>query len=208
MNQASQIHKCIESVEKTTSDLNHLNHRDFIKHLSKKALTANGDPKFKAKRYQRPINSSPSDAAGFTKVNSATDSIIAPELNLHPESVAFLFHIDGCAKNLLFYLIIHELNTLNGHYSFNVKIVAQFSKYSEELFGMKYTDSTIQQAHRKLEQKNVTTNISKGKYFLNPLIAGGKNEAARRELLSAYSRLLESKPQKDEYADLYPIYKV
>lgn len=206
MNQTLHIHNNIESVKKASPDLNHLKHKAFIKHMTKKALKANGDPKFKSKLYLRPINSSASDAEGFTNVYSASDRIITPELNLHPESVAFLFHIDGCAKNLLFFLIVNELNNLNGHYSFNANVVAQFSKYSEELFGIKYTDSTIQQAHRKLEQKNVTTNVSKGKYFLNPLIAGGKNEAARRELLSDYSRLLASKTQKDEFMDLYPIY--
>lgn len=206
MKQATQTHKGSDSVNKSKSDINHLIHKDFIKHMTKKVLKANGDSKFKAKRYLRPIYSCPSDAAGFTMVNRVSDSIITPELNLHPESVAFLFHVDGCAKNLMLYLIIHELNNLNGHYSFNAKVVAQFSKYSEELFGMNYTDSTIQQAHRKVEQKNVTANIAKGKYFLNPLIAGGKNEAARRELLSSYSKLLVSKPQKDEFMDLYPIY--
>lgn len=208
MRQSRNKGTCEESVDidATADHTNHIKHRDFIKHLSKKALGAKGDPKFKVKRFERPINSNPSDAEGFTMVNKVNDKFITPELNLHPEAASFLFHVEGCAKNLLFYLVLYELNNHTGHYPFNAQIVSRFKSYAGELFGREYTEETIQQAHRKLEQSNVTANISKGKYFLNPLIAGGKSEAARRSLISDYSKLLNSKPQKDPFMDLYPIY--
>jgi hypothetical protein len=194
------------SIDSAEDNRNHIKHRAFIKQLSKKALNAKGDPKFKVKRFERPINSSPSYAEGITMLNKTTEKFITPELNLHPEAVAFLFYVEGCAKNLLFYLVLYELNNHTGHYPFNAQIVSRFKSYAADLFGREYTEDTIQQAHRKLEQNNVTANISKGKYFLNPLVAGGKSEAARRSLISDYSKLLNSKPQKDPFMDLYPIY--
>jgi hypothetical protein len=208
MRQTINKETCDESVDidATAGHSNHIRHKDFIKHLSKKALKAKGDPKFKVKRFERPINSNPSDAEGITTLNRAETKFITPELNLHPEAAAFLFHLEGCAKNLLFYLVLYELNNQTGHYPFNAQIVSRFKTYAGDLFKNEYTEDTIQQAHRKLEQKNVTANISKGKYFLNPLVAGGKSEAARRSLISEYSRLLNSKPQKDAFTDLYPIY--
>lgn len=185
---------------------NFYRHKEFIKHLCRKAINGKRMPKFKAKIYSRPIGENPPDANGIIMPNNFNDKLLIPELNLHPEAVAFLFYVDGCAKNLLFYLILFELDNLSGRYSFNAQVVNDYKNYVEQFFDKQYSDSTIKQEHRKLESLNITVNVSYGKYFLNPLISGGKNESSRRNLLCEYSKVLLSKSKKDVFEDLYPYY--
>ena len=105
----------------------------------------------------------------------------------------------------MFYLLLREFNYKTGEYSFNRLTIAQFIDYCDQVYGDKYSVSTVKQAHQELVEKNITLNISRGSYFLNPLIAGGKGrrEYSRRMLLRAYSLLLIKKNRNPE-TDLYP----
>ena len=53
--------------------------------------------------------------------------------------------------------------------------------------------------------RKITFNVKRWEYFLNPLIAGGKNESNRRDLTKKYSTLLKEK-KKNAFLDLYPVY--
>ena len=157
------------------------------------------------KKHNRPIEFKAEDEQDYVNVINIADGYIVPSLKLHPESAAFLFFIDGCAKNLLLYIIIHELNIISNKYRFNEHVKDNFSSYCKEIFGNAYTDTTIMQAHRDLVKRRITLNVSRGQYFLNPLVAGGKSESDRRINIREYSKLLISK-KMDTLNELYPIY--
>jgi hypothetical protein len=181
------------------------NHYNFLRNVTQ-SKQHNHDRKFKINKYKRVLHPLPADSNGFIDLLYVDDRYITPTLKLHPEFAAFIFHIDACAKNLLFYIIMYELNHETGHYSFNVQVRDHFNKYCEELFGTSYKDTTINQAHRSLEEHNITCNVKRGTYFLNPLVAGGKTETLRRNLLNSYTNLLQNKDQKNSFEDIYPIY--
>ena len=182
-------------------------HYQFLKNVTQNKQQ-NHERKFKINKHKRFLHPLPADSDGFIDLKYVDDKYITPTLKLHPEFAAFVFHIDGCAKNLLFYIVMYNLDHQTGYYSFNVQVRDHFNKYCQELFGTTYKDTTIKQAHRTLEEHNITCNLKKGTYFLNPLVAGGKTETVRRELINAYTKLLQSKIQKDAFKDLYPKYSL
>ena len=181
------------------------NHYKFLRNVTQNKQQ-NHDRKFKINKNKRVLHPLPADSSGFIDLFYVDDRFITPTLKLHPEFAAFIFHIDGCAKNLLFYIVMYNLDHETGHYSFNVQVRDHFNKYSQELFGTSYKDTTINQAHRSLEEHNITCNLKKGTYFLNPLVAGGKTETTRRSLINLYTELLQSKDQKNSFTDIYPVY--
>lgn len=180
-------------------------HYQFLKNVTQ-IKHQNHDRKFKINKYKRVLHQLPADSNGFIDLKCVDDRYITLTLKLHPEFAAFIFHIEGCAKNLLFYIVMYNLDHDTGHYSFNVQVRDHFNKYCQELFGTIYKGTTIDQAHRSLEENNITCNLKKGTYFLNPLVAGGKTETVRRCLINDYTKLLQSKVQKDAFKDLYPKY--
>lgn len=176
-------------------------HYSFIKHVTQKQLTGK---KFHPKKYSRKIGTQVKSSS-YTKVINADDRYLIPNLKIHPEFAAFLFHIEGCSKNLLFFIIMQLLDDNMNKYLFNSLTVDQYQEYCNDIFGTKYKPNTITQAHRTLVEKCITLNVSKGNYFLNPLLAGSKSETNRRFLIEEYSELLGTK-EKDAFNDIYPAY--
>ena len=124
---------------------------------------------------------------------------------MHPESFAFLFHIDGCAKNLLLYLVYFKVDVHENTYPWNIHLQDQFIEYSELQHKKKYTRNTVKQAHELLKQFNITLSIKKGKCFLNPYLASCTNKDKRRSLINEYTIHLMEKG-KDAYNLVYPKY--
>ena len=191
---------------KNVQSINNTQHYQFLRNVTQ-SKEHNHERKFKINKYKRPLRSLPPDSNGFIDLFYVDDRYITPTLKLHPEFAAFIFHIEGCAKNLLLYLIMYKLDHETGYYSFDIQVRDHFNKYCQELFGTTFKDTTINQAHRLLEEYNVTCNLRRGIYFLNPLVAGGKTETMRRDLIKRYTELLHKKNQKDAFADIYPRYK-
>jgi hypothetical protein len=191
---------------KNVQSINNTQHYQFLRNVTQ-SKEHNHERKFKINKYKRPLRPLPADSNGFIDLFYVDDRYITPTLKLHPEFAAFIFHIEGCAKNLLFYLIMYKLDHETGYYSFDIQVRDHFNKYCQELFETTFKDTTINQAHRLLEEYNVTCNLRRGIYFLNPLVAGGKTETMRRGLIKRYTELLHKKNQKDAFADIYPRYK-
>lgn len=175
-------------------------HYNFLK-----TITAIDRKRFWYKKYLRPVGKTAPDDTGYVDLISVEDGYLGPALKLHPEAAAFLFFINGCAKNLLFFILMQRVKEETGLYYFNPMVIDIFKKYAEQLFQTKYTTSTIKQAHRDLVDRKITCNVKRWEYFLNPLIAGSKNESNRRDLIKKYSNLLKEK-RKNAFLDLYPVY--
>ncbi len=178
-------------------------HYAFIKHVTQNAISSEGR-KFKLNKYLRPLRLEKVDE-DFVNIVNVDDRIVTPTLKLHPESIAFLFHLNGCAKNIAFYLVMLELNHNTGEYQYNAMIRDKFKAYAEKFFGEKYKPSTIDQAHRDLVYANVVLNIATHLYIMNPLFAGGGNDMGRRTISKRYTELLKSK-SKDPIKSIYPNY--
>lgn len=145
-------------------------------------------------------------SGGDIEVAELREYLMNPILRFHPESVAFLFHLEGCPKNLLLFILTHKLDYITGRYSFKSIEKEQFREFSRELFGTEYSLSTVNQGHRVLVGANACICLSYGSYALNPLIAGGDNADQRRMLFLEYSRLLDKKGG-DLLANIYPVFK-
>jgi hypothetical protein len=178
-------------------------HYRFIRYVTQNAIASLGR-KFRMHKYLRPLRIEKVDDE-FTNIVNADDRLITPTIKLHPESVAFLFHLNGCAKNLAFYIVMLELNHNTGEYYFNALIKERFKAYAESLFGEKYKPDTINQAHRDLVNSNLVLNISTHLYLVNPLFAGGGSDAGRILLTKKYTELLKLK-SKDALTGIYPKY--
>lgn len=186
----------LESI--TSSD-----HYRFIRHVTQNAVEELGR-KFRLHKYLRPLRTVKIDEE-FTDIVNVDDRLVTPTIKLHPESVAFLFHLNGCSKNLAFYILMYELNHNTGEYHFNALVKEKFKTYAECLFGEKYKIDTINQAHRDLVKANLVLNISTHLYIVNPLFAGGGSDAGRMLLTKKYTELLKLK-SKDALTGIYPKY--
>jgi hypothetical protein len=178
-------------------------HYRFIRLVSKNSIDSIGR-KFRLIKNLRPLRTEKVDDA-FTNIVNVDDRFVTPTLKLHPESAAFLFHLNGCAKNLAFYIIMFELNHNTGEYYFNVLVNQKFKSYAENFFGEKYKLETISQAHRDLVSANLVLNISTHLYLMNPFFAGGGSDAGRTILSKKYTELLKYK-SKDPLMGIYPKY--
>lgn len=177
-------------------------HDKFIDYLSKPV--ARGEwARFKKSRYQRTIGISKS--GGINSLVTSSEVLLDPPIKLHTESVSFLFHVNGCPKNLLLYIVARKLDVYTGRYAFNNLTIQEFISYSLNFFGTTYTVNTVKQAHRELVNYNICLNVRHGEYFLNPRLAGGKGVDGRRALEKEYTKLLEGKGL-DHLVSIYPVY--
>lgn len=159
--------------------------------------------RFKKSRYQRTIGVIKSGV--INSLMTSDEILLDPPLKLHAEAVSFLFHINGCPKNLLLFIVARKLNTHTGRYSLNNLTIQEFISYAKDFFGTTYTTNTVKQAHRELIDYNVCLNEKQGEYFLNPRLAGGKGVDGRRALEKEYTELLKNKGL-DHLVGLYPVY--
>jgi hypothetical protein len=146
------------------------------------------------------------DGLKITSTINVSEEYLTPVIKLNNEALPFLFHINGCAKNLLFFVITHLLNGETGDYKVNTYIFKLFMEYANDFFGEKYKPDTIKQCHRELVEKNISCNVSTGIYKINPLIVSLGGDTRKRQLFSDYTELLKSKG-KDPVKDFYPKFK-
>lgn len=177
-------------------------HNKFIDYLSKP--TARGEwSRFKKSRYQRTIGVVKAD--GINTLVTSSEVLLDPPIKLHTEAVSFLFHVNGCPKNLLLFIVARKLDVYTGRYTFNNLTIQEFISYALDFFGTTYTANTVKQAHRELVNYNICLNVRQGEYFLNPRLAGGKGVDGRRALEKEYTMLLEGK-HLDHLLGIYPVY--
>jgi hypothetical protein len=146
--------------------------------------------------------------AGTTRqLELAEESFANAAIQLFPESAEYLFHVEGIAKKLFLFLLIHYVNPRTNQFLYNAQVASDFNNYNVLLGGKHVSDSNISQSLRKLVKGNIIQNIERGKYMLNPVIAGGMSLNGRRTLIQEYSQLLISKG-KDPLLHFYPTYVV
>ncbi|MBL7690605.1 MAG: hypothetical protein JNM41_03355 [Flavipsychrobacter sp.] len=133
-----------------------------------------------------------------------SDRLLQKPISLHPEAAAFLFHIDGCARKLLTYIIFFEVDIESCLFAFNAKVIYNFNEYCN-MFGSAYSDKVIRKAIGQLSRRNVAISTARGTYMLNPLLYGGISPGTRKELITKYGSYLLKK-KKDVAECSYPIY--
>jgi hypothetical protein len=126
-----------------------------------------------------------------------------PLIKLNNEAIPFLFHLNGCAKNLLLFIIANLLDTDNGTYRANTYSFTIFLEHSLDFYKEKYKLDTIRQCHRELVEKNIICNVSTSVYKINPLIVSIGNETKKRQQFKEYTELLIRKG-RDPVKDFYP----
>ena len=183
--------------ELTESGINsRLNHKAFLEHSAKSPFT-------KAKKLVRSADKS---NQGILLMLGLEDYTAQSKITLHPEFVAFAFHLYGLSRKLFIYILFHEVNNDTCAFAIDASMIQRFSEFCS-LFGEDIeSEHAIHQATRNLIRKNIMTALTEEEYMLNPLIAGGSNENKRRKLIDAYTQLLEKKGF-DTSVDFYPRYQ-
>lgn len=190
-------------MSKTNPQVSHKVHSSFLSELTSTTVGKS------ARRYRKlPFKKMTGVAIkpGFNVASFQREVVLEPSIKIHPEGFAFLFCVGGCSKNLLLFILLHKHDIQTGLYKFNTSVVDEFQNFSLKYFSENYTDSTIKQAHRDLVTSNITLNVKRGTYFLNPLLSGGKNSSGRRNLVNEYTRILVTH-RKQFDKDFYPLYK-
>jgi hypothetical protein len=133
------------------------------------------------------------------------EKISANGIIFYPEFVEYTFHLDGVPRQLLLFLIFHQMNLNHNRFLYNQEVIADFRNYCRLAGGKQPSLETIHKALRKLVAGNMIQNIRKGQYMLNPLLAAGGGISKRKALIQDYSRLLVEKG-KDPAAQFYPAF--
>lgn len=152
------------------------------------------------------VNEIEKDGSTFTNTVNVSEDYFTPVIKLNNEAIPFLFHINGCAKNLLLFIVVHLLDGETGSYKANAYTFKIFTEYALEVFGESYKADTVKQCHRELVEKNMVCNFSNGTYKINPLIVSLGGDTKKRQLFKDYTELLVSKG-KDPVKDFYPLFK-
>jgi len=184
--------------ELTESSVNsRINHRSFLEHTAKAPNTKSR----KLIRYVDRTNQSVLSLLGLQDYTART------KISVHPEFVAYAFHLYGLSRKLFLYIIFYELNNDNCRFVIDNTMMRRFCEFCA-LFGeQEETNQTILQAARSLVRKNTMIVVKGDEYLLNPLIAGGSNENKRRKLIDVYANLLRKKGL-DTTVHFYPRYQV
>lgn len=172
-----------------------LNHRSFLQ-LTEKTSG------IKARKIVRSVDKK---EQAILLTLGIEDFILQSNVSVHPEFVAYAFHLYGLSRILLLYIIFFELNNNTGRFTNDAQMVQRFRGFCSVFGEEGATDKTIQQALRNLVRKNTMICISGEQYMLNPLIAGGANETRRKKLINQYSEYLQENG-RDTSKDFYPKY--
>lgn len=191
-------------------------HKSFL--ATCKEHTGSGNKKirrpFKLNVSQEIISTS--DTATFKQEqvldpSQMNDMISSNYIKMAPEGFAFLFTLEGCAKNLLLFLISmkvqRERNAAHpNQFLLNKQVTNQFNDFCVTIMGESYKVGTIDKAITELKNKNAIITESKCLYYLNPLILAGTSDVEKNKAFFKYSILLLKK-EKDSILDFYPKYK-
>jgi hypothetical protein len=134
------------------------------------------------------------------------DCTAQSKISIHPEFVAFAFHLYGLSRKLFLFLIFFELDNSTCSFKINPEVIQRFHEFCSSFKEEEQKDISVAQAAATLVRKNVMIALDNEKYMLNPLIAGGNNEYKRRKLIGRYSKVLEEKGL-DASLHFYPKYQ-
>lgn len=143
---------------------------------------------------------------GIIMFQYRNQQLLNTRLKLYPEALAYMFHLEGCPRKLLMFILLYKVDARTGEFKCNPLMWEHFKEYCQ-LFKSSFKDDVLKQGLRKLVDMNIVCNVKRGTYMLNPFVYGGNNEAGRRELIHTYCRLLQRKG-KDLQQDFYPIYDI
>lgn len=174
-----------------------LSHKNFIE-LSAK------NQRNKTKKIVRNVDKA---STGFLTLLGIEDFTAQSEVSVHPEFVAYAFHLYGLSRKLFLYIVFFEVNNDNCKLVVDDAMKRRFCQFCSLFEEEQECDKTIQQAVRSLVRKNTMIALDGEEYMLNPLIAGGSNENKRRKLIDIYSSLLEKKGL-DTSIHYYPRYQL
>jgi hypothetical protein len=176
---------------------NRLSHKNYVG-LSEKT------PFTKTKKIVRIVDKA---NVGLLSMLGIEDHTMQSKILVHPEFVAYAFHLYGLSRKLFLYIIFYELNNDNCRFIVDQAMMQRFRQFCLLFEEGDQTDKTIQQAVRSLIRKNTMIALDGQAYMLNPLIAGGANENKRRKLIDTYSKFLEKKGL-DTSIHFYPRYQL
>lgn len=181
----------------TESSVNsRISHRSFLEHAAKA-------PNTKSKKFIRSVDKTNQSVLGLLGLQ---DHTARTNVSIHPEFVAYAFHLYGLSRKLFLYIIFYELNNDTCRFVVNPAMMQRFLDFCA-LFGEEeQTNQAVSQALRSLVRKNTMIAADANEYMLNPLIAGGGNENRRRKLIEVYTRLLQSSGL-DTSVHFYPRYQ-
>lgn len=145
------------------------------------------------------------DEDGFNSIERSTHHLLESRISLCAEALAYLYHLDGCAKNLLLYIISREVDLNTGRFPYNKQVADRFSIYCHSICGKKYSSETVKKAVKTLIDLNCMINVNRGSYFMNPMLVGGYGESHRRHLINLYTAELRLKGKAVD-VNLFPKY--
>jgi hypothetical protein len=192
--------KTVNPVEKnlTENGINiRLSHKNYIGHLSKTPFT----------KTKKLVRNNDKANMGILSLFGIVDYTAQSKISIHPEFVAYAFHLYGLSRKLFLYIIFYEVNNNNCRFNPDKALMQRFREFCLLFEDDEAADKVIQQAIRSLIRKNTMIALDDGDYMLNPLIAGGSSESRRRKLIDIYSRLLEKKGF-DTSIHYYPRYQL
>jgi hypothetical protein len=146
------------------SVINAPNHHTLIKQLKK-----NLDIKLKSYDRILKVNTSVDQTSdGITTdthngLTTTKDVFLSSSIKLSPEAFGFLFHVDGCKKNLLFYIIQHQVDFRITTKAVESKKVNTNATVDETL------DDVIELKTKKRTQLNYRENINQCRYKFDNL---------------------------------------
>lgn len=146
------------------SVINASDHYELIKQLKK-----NHDIKSKAYDRILKVNTSVEQTSdGITTgthngLTTTKDVFLSSSIKLSPEAFGFLFHVDGCKKNLLFYIIQHQVD-----FRTTIKVV-ESRKVNTNATIDETLDGVIEPITKKRTQLKYTENINQCRYKFDNL---------------------------------------
>jgi hypothetical protein len=173
-----------------------VSHKYFVEHVAKTSLD-------KPKKMVRHVDKSNYSMLAMLGIEDFTTR---SKISVHPEFMAYAFHLYGLSRKLFLYLVFCEVNNDTCRFTIDDKMIERFRGFCL-MFNEEENTTTILQATRSLIRKNILLAISDTEYMLNPLIAGGANENKRRKLIDSYGELLQKKGL-DTSVHFYPKYGV
>jgi hypothetical protein len=167
---------------------NNKKHRSFQEMLSSDSTVR----KCRRKKIAIP-EETVTDSEGFNNISYSTYYVLESRISLHPEAIVYFYSLEGCAKNLLLYIIGRELNVDTAEFLLNKQVRDRFSDYCLIVSGKKYGSESLKKAVKTLVNRNCIMSHSRGAYSLNPVLAGGNGEDQRRHLIKIYASKLKQK---------------
>lgn len=174
-----------------------LSHKNYIGHLAKTGYV-------KTKKIARGVDKT---NMGILSLFGIEDFTAQSKISIHPEFVAYAFHLYGLSRKLFLYIIFYELNNNTCRFILDKAMMQRFREFCLLFEEAEEPDKSIQQAIRSLIRKNTMIALDAEEFMLNPLITGGANENKRRKLIDVYSKLLERKGL-DTSIHYYPRYQL